>query len=227
MVTNYSNFILESKLDKYFSGEISYEDLNIESFLIVTNESISDAILSKIDTILFKAYEWSLIIVSKGISLFKKILNILGSILKFINKLCGKNKKICALIIVLIIMITVGATSAYAASNPTDPNLPEMANAALGFIENISSDLISDGMSENSIRIAESILTEIRDTGRQVDYSHVSKEAQALANSAIKYAENISTENPETFDKLVEIGSKISASFSRNVNGLTTMIGAR
>lgn len=227
MITNYSNFILESKLDKYFSGEISYEDLDIESFLIVTNESISDAILSKIDTILFKAYEWSLIITSKGISLFKKILNILGSILKFINKLCGKNKKICALIIVLIIMITVGATSAYAAANPTDPNLPEIANAALGFIQGISSDLISDGISENSIRIAESILTEIRDTGRQVDYSHVSKEAQALVNSAIKYAENISTENPGTFDKLVEIGSKICAQFSRNVNGVLTTIGSK
>lgn len=227
MITNYDKFILESKLDKYFTGEISYEQLDIERYLASTNESITETILSKIDTILFKAYEWSLIVVSKGIGLFKKILSVLASILRFMDKLCNKNKKMCSLIIVLIIMITVGATSAYAAANPTDPNLPEMANAALGFIDTISKNLISEGISEDSIRIAESILTEIRETGKHVDYSQISTEAQALANSAMKHVENISSENPGAFDKLVEIGSKISSQFSRNINGFLTVIGKK
>lgn len=219
--------VLESHLDMYFSEKITYEELDLEKHLSSIDESMAESILSKIDTILFKAYEWSLIVATKGISLFSKILKVLGSILKFIGRLCGKNKKVCALIIVLIIMLTVAATSAYAATNPTDPNLSKMANSALGFIDTISSDLISDGISEDSIKIAESILTEIRDTGKEVDYSHVSKEAQALANSAIKYSEKLAKENPGTFEKLAEIGAKISSHFSRNVNGFLTTIGKR
>lgn len=227
MITKYNNFILESKLDKYFNDEITYKDLAIDNYLLSTNESLTESIMSKVDSILLKAYEWSLNIVSKGKALLNKILKVLSAIIKFINKLCGKNKKVCALILVFIIMITVSATSAYAASNPTDPNLSEIANAALGFIKGISSDLISDGMSEKSIAIAESILTEIRETGQHVDYSNISKEAQALANSAISQAKIISSENPGLFEKLVDVGSKISTEFSRSVNGLLTTIGKR
>jgi hypothetical protein len=227
MITKYNNFILESKLDKYFNDEITYKDLAIDNYLLSTNESLTESIMSKIDSILLKAYEWSLNIVSKGKTLLNKILKVLSAIIKFINKLCGENKKVCALIVVFIIMITVSATSAYAAANPTDPNLPEIANAALGFIQGISSDLISDGISEKSIMIAESILTEIRETGQNVDYSHISTEAQALANSAMSQAESISSENPGFFEKLVDVGSKISSGFSRNVNGILTTIGKR
>lgn len=227
MIINYNNFILESKLDRYFNGEITYKDLAIDNYLLSTNESLTESIISKVDSILLKAYEWSLNIVSKGKTLLNKILKVLSDIIKFINNLCGKNKKVCALILVFIIMITVGATSAYATSNPTDPNLSEIANAALGFIQGISSDLISDGISEKSIIIAESILTEIRETGQHVDYSYISTEAQALANSAISQVENISSENPGLFEKLVDVGSKISTEFSRSVNGLLTTIGKR
>ena len=227
MITNYNNFLLESKLDKYFNGDISYSNLSINSYLETTNESLTDSIMSKIDSILLKAYEWSLKIASKGKELLKRILKVLQTVINFINKICGKNKKVCSLILVLIIMITVSATSAYAATNPSDPNLPEIANAALGFIQGISSDLISDGISEDSLRIAESILTEIRDTGQQVDYSHISKEAQVLANTAMKQAKELSIDNPGLYQKLVDVGSKISAEFSRNINGLLTTIGSR
>ena len=158
-------------------------------------------------------------------TLFKKLMGFMWKILKVLGNWCNKHKNICALIILMIIMITVGAVSTYAASNPSDPNIPEIANAAIGYIEKISSHLMQDGVSEGSINMAKSILTEMKNGGSSVNYGHISSEAQTIAETAMKMAKEIKNDDPDMFSKLVDIGSKISSNFTVNINGLVTVIG--
>ena len=179
---------------------------------------------NKLGTYLNKASEWALKIGKKGLKLLNKIFDFLWKILKVMGNWCNKHKNICALIILMIIMITVGAVSTYAATNPTDPNIPEIANAAIGYLEKISSTLVQDGVSEGNINMAKSILTEMRN-GSSVDYGHISKDAQVLAETAMKMAKQIKNDDPDMFSNLVDIGSKIVSQFSININGLVTVIG--
>lgn len=225
MINNYEHFKLEYRLDQYFEGNLTLEELYLDETLSVVNEGIKDFLTSKLGTLLKKASEWSLKIEKQGMKLLKKLFDFLWKILKAMGNWCNKHKNICALIILMIIMITVGAVSTYASTNPGDPNIPEIANAAIGYLEKISSTLIQDGVSEGNINMAKSILTEMKNGSSSVNYGHISKESQVLAESAMKIVKQIKNDDPDMFSDLVDTGSKIISQFSVNINGLVTVIG--
>ena len=226
MVNNYNNFKLEYRLDQYFEGNLTLEELNIEESLFSLNEGVKEFITDKLGSLLSKASEWARKVGRMGMNLFKKLMEFLWKIMKVIGGICNKHKNICALVILMIIMITVGAVSTYAASNPGDPNVPEIANAAIGYLEKISSHLMQDGVSEGNINMAKSILTEIKSSGSSsVNYGHISSEAQTIAETAMKMVKEIKSDDPDMFSNLVDIGSKISSNFTININGLITVIG--
>jgi hypothetical protein len=226
MLIDFNNFKLEYKIDQYFNGTITLEQLNIDYEISILKEGWTDTFTEKLKSMLDKCIEWSNRVATKGKSLLEKIFNFLWTIIKAIGRWCDKHKNLCVFILLMVIMITVGSVSSYAAVNPNDPNLPEIANAAIGYLEKISTHLIQDGVSERNIEIAKSILTDIRQGGSNIDYSQISKEADALAKSAMKISEEMAKDDPNSFSKLTEIGSHISSKFTYTINGLKTIIGA-
>lgn len=233
MVSNYTNFKFEQTLEKYiFTDNIS--DKEFESYLNNTifklNEGEKfdkwkDSMSQKLASGVLKVWDMVKKIKSGGINIIKKMMKACWSIIKALAKWCDKNKGICVFIIIVIIMITVGATSSYAAANPTDPNIPELANAALGFIDKFSDQLVDGGHHESTLQIAKSILTEIRSGGDNIDYSQISKEGQAIANTCMKMANDMKDSDPDKYSELIDLGSKISSQFTYIVNGLKTVIG--
>ena len=230
MIANYNSFKTLEIIENYiFTDNISDKEFekSINGFLSQLNEKSEwKAYMSqKLASALLKIWDGIKQIKKIGIKLIKKLLKACWVVFKAMGKWCDKNKNLCVFAILIILMITVGAVSAYATTNPTDPNLPELANAALGFIDQFSDKMIESGNHESSIQIAKSILTQIRNGGESMDYSQISKEGQAIANTAMKIVGDLKESDPENFQKLADTGSKISSQFTYIVNGMKVVIG--
>ena len=53
MVNNYNDFKLEYKLDQYFEGNLTLEELNLDAINLV-NEGLKDFLTNKLGTLLSK-----------------------------------------------------------------------------------------------------------------------------------------------------------------------------
>jgi hypothetical protein len=217
---------------EYLEGDISYLKWNE---VLSLNESTMtyDIFVSKF-TEVFTAIQSKF---TSGIKkLSDRIINILKTFYGLAIKFFSKHKKILVILSLIVLLIIVTSASSYAATTGNPPPT-EFINAALGYLdlkgpqinEMLSHSEHIKGNPESYINMTKALLTQMRDGGNIAisDDKEFLKTSQGLANGAIELVKSMKTSKDPSEQKifimLVDMGEKLSSTFSRNI----TMMGGK
>jgi hypothetical protein len=215
---------------KYLNEEISYIKWS-ESLSLNENTMTYDIFMRKFNEILMAIQDQ---IVSGLKKVSDRIINILKTFYGLAIKFFSKNKKIMIILSLIVVLIIISAASSYAATTGNPPPT-EFINAALGYLD-LKGDQIQEIISHNDkihgnpesyVNMAKAILTQMRDGGHTAisDDKEFMEVSKALANTTIDMVKDMkkSPDSNSTYNMLVELGSKLSSTFSRNI----TMMGGK
>lgn len=218
-IFNYQDFINENfsprknAIDLFIEGSISENEMN--DILNSVNEGLGDVIEKVI------GYLKSLATKIKTIG--GKIFSVAKGILNFATKFI-KDHKLITIIGIIILMMVISSTMAYAAANPHDTTT---INAALGFIDNYSNSWLDAEYGHSVVAMAKAMLSEMK-KGHDVNMTEIlnsdnGAKAKAMVESTIKFMDQMKLEDPSKYGKLAHLGEGVVAIFRQTVNGIVTI----